>query len=222
MSLTGTAQETVLELDANEINADDGIDKVIVKLDKLYLKDATLEKFETLEAFDSFQRKSETSIQEHIHEFDKIYNKLKDKGTTMSDDLLAYKLLKSVQLSQQDEKIVKGTTTELTLENMKTQLKKIFPDSGMKKNPADILLPNEINEVQSDATSETFYNSSRRGSYRGYNGTLYQSRRPPNPPPSHLHRQPNNRFHNPRGRQYVPSQRFRQPSPGRNPIDPNT
>ena len=62
MSLTGTAQESVLELAEAEISADDGIDKVLVKLDKLYLKDATLDKFETLEVFDSFQRKSETSI----------------------------------------------------------------------------------------------------------------------------------------------------------------
>ena len=221
MSLTGTAQESVLEIDGAEINADDGIDKVIAKLDKLYMKDATLEKFETLEAFDSFQRKPETSIQEHIHEFEKIYNKLKDKGTTMSDDLLAYKLLKSVKLSEQDEKIVKGTTTNLTLEEMKTQLKKIFPDSGVKSNPVDTLLPNEINQVQSGIPSETFYNNSRGGSYRGYTGTLYQPRRPPNPPPAHLYR-PNNRVFNPRGRAYVQPQRFRQPSPGRNPINPST
>ena len=105
MTLEGTAQETVLELAANEISAEDGIDKVIAKLDKLYLKDATLEKFETLERFDAFQRKPESTIQEHIHLFEKLYNKLKDKGTTMSDDLLAYKLLKSVQLSAQDNLI---------------------------------------------------------------------------------------------------------------------
>ena len=106
MSLRGPAQEAVLEIPAEEINADNGIDKVIEKLDKLYTKDETLEKFETLEAFDSFLRKPETSIQEHILEFSKLYKKLSDKGTTMSDDLLAYKLLKSVQLLQQDEKIV--------------------------------------------------------------------------------------------------------------------
>ena len=44
MSLKGTAQETVLELDTAVIHADDGLDKLIEKLDKLYLKDATLEK----------------------------------------------------------------------------------------------------------------------------------------------------------------------------------
>ena len=78
MSLKGTAQETVLEIDTAEINAEDGLDKVIAKLDKLYLKDATLEKFETLESFDSFVRKPDTTIQEHIHQFEKLYKKLKD------------------------------------------------------------------------------------------------------------------------------------------------
>ena len=178
MSLKGTAQEAVLELAEDEINGENGLEKVTEKLDKLYLKDATLEKFETLEEFDRFQRVPEKTIQEHILQFEKLYKKLKDKGTTMSDDLLAYKLLKSVQLSPQDEKIVKGTTGQLTFENMKTQLKKIFPDSGMRTDTE--LIPNEINEVE-DETAVTLY--SGRGSYRGYQGTLYQPRRPPNPPP---------------------------------------
>ena len=91
MTLEGVSQDTVLELEPEVINSDEGIDKVIEKLDKLYLKDATLEKFEALEAFDNFKRKSDTSIQEHIHQFEKIYNKLKNKGTTVSDDVLAFK-----------------------------------------------------------------------------------------------------------------------------------
>ena len=35
MSLKGSAQEAALELDEAEINADDGLDKVVAKLDKL-------------------------------------------------------------------------------------------------------------------------------------------------------------------------------------------
>ena len=225
MSLKGTAQETVLELDTAVIHAEDGCDKVIEKLDKLYLKDATLEKFENLESFDSFMRKPNTTIQEHIHQFEKLYKKIKDKGTTMSDDLLAYKLLKSVQLSHQDEKIVKGTTGDLTLENMKTQLKKIFPDSGLKPTTIkDDLVPNEINEVEGGFvdSAETFYNS-RRGGYRDYQGTLYQPRRPPNPPPLHYRFNSSNRFTNPRGRRYVPAfSSPRYPSPGRYPLNPRT
>ena len=226
MSLKGAAQEAALELDEAEINADDGLDKVVAKLDKLYLKDKTLEKFETLEEFDSLVRKPETTIQVHVQQFEKLYKKLKDKGTTMSEDLLAYKLLKSVQLSPQDEKLVKGTTAELTLDNMKTQLKKIFPDSGLKSKSADELLPNEINQVQceGEATAETFYSNSRRGSYRDYQGTLYQPRRPPNPPPVYYRSNSSNRYMNPRGRRYVPfvQPRFPSPSPSRNPINPRT
>ena len=119
----------------------------------------------------------------------------------MSDDLLAYKLLKSVQLSAQDEKLVKGTTTELTYENMKTQLKKIFPDSGRTKlddQPREpTLLPNEINEAESE--QETYYqNNYHRG---GYRGVLYQPRRPPNAPPQY--QCANFRFVNPQSRQLL-------------------
>ena len=227
MTLEGTAQETVLELTAEEINGTDGIDKVVDKLDKLYMKDATLDKFETLEAFDVFQRKSGSTIQEHIHEFEKLYNKLKDKGTTMSDDLLAYKLLKSVNLSSQDEKLVKGTTTELTFENMKTQLKRIFPDSGRKldstydKSNEQSLMPNEINEFEPEL-EETYYQNYRRG---GYRGVLYQPRRPPNAPPPQYQPRTNYRYVNPQNRQAVSTPfRYRsQPSQrGRNPTDPRT
>ena len=41
MSLKGSAQEAALELDENIINSEEELDKVIEKLDKLYLKDAT-------------------------------------------------------------------------------------------------------------------------------------------------------------------------------------
>ena len=98
LTLEGAAEEAALELDVSVINSNDGLKSIIQQLDKLYLKDKTLEKFQ---AFDSYQRKPETSIHEHIHNFDKLYFKLKSHGTTISEDLLAYKLLKSANLSLQ-------------------------------------------------------------------------------------------------------------------------
>ena len=130
LTLEGEAEDAALELDVSVINSNDGLKSVIQQLDKLYLKDKTLEKFQVLDAFDSYQRKPETSIHEHIHNFDKLYFKLKSHGTTISEDLLAYKLLKSANLSPADEKLAKGTANELTLVSMKSQLKKIFPDAN--------------------------------------------------------------------------------------------
>ena len=89
LTLEGLAKEAVLELDATKINAADGLKNVIERLDHLYLKDTTLNKFQALEAFDSYTRSPTTSIQEHIHQFDKLYFKLHSHGTTISEDLPA-------------------------------------------------------------------------------------------------------------------------------------
>ena len=39
LSLSGKAREAALELDVNVVHADDGVEKVLTKLDGLYLKD---------------------------------------------------------------------------------------------------------------------------------------------------------------------------------------
>ena len=45
LTLKGPAEEAVLEIDEEQINHDDGMKNVLEKLDKLYLKDSTMEKF---------------------------------------------------------------------------------------------------------------------------------------------------------------------------------
>ena len=155
MTLEGAPEETVLELPEEVINSEKGLSAVLEKLDALYLKDSTLEKFQTLELFDSYRRKPGMSIQAHIHEFEKIYHKLTSHGTTISEDVLAFKLLKSANLSSQDEKLAKGTTTELNLSVMKAQLKKIFNDSSslsssIEATPSDSLTVHDINHAEID------------------------------------------------------------------------
>ena len=72
MTLEGAPEETVLELPEEVSNREKGLSAVLEKLGVLYLKDSTLEKFQTLELFDSYRRKPGMSIQAHIHEFEKI------------------------------------------------------------------------------------------------------------------------------------------------------
>ena len=103
------------------------------------------------------KQNSAATIQQHIHQFDKLYFKLKSHGTTLSEDLLAYKLLKSANLSEQDEKIIRGIVPELTLTNMKLQLKKMFNDN---KSPptSDSLHAYEINEMTQEDTPHSSFN----------------------------------------------------------------
>ena len=128
LSLEGEAQEAVLELDEALITSDDGVKHITKRLDGLFKKDELLKKYEALEAFESYKRSSSTSMQEFLNELTRRYNKTKSYGTTMSEDILAYRLLKSANLSEQHEQLAKATASDLKSDVMKDQLKKIFGD----------------------------------------------------------------------------------------------
>ena len=124
------AQEAALELSETEISSETGIDNIIVKLDNLYKKDTTLQKYNTLEEFETYKRKENTNIQQYIIEFEKRLNKTKSHGTTWSDDLLAYRLLKNANLTESHQQLAKATISQLTYTDMKEKLKSIFNESS--------------------------------------------------------------------------------------------
>ena len=64
-------------------------------------------------AFETFMRSSDISIQTFLNEFEKRLHKTKSYGTEMSEDILAYRLLKSVNLSNEYEQLIKATFPEL-------------------------------------------------------------------------------------------------------------
>ena len=73
-----------------------------------------------------------------INEFERMYHKLKQHKMELPDGVLAYRLLKSVHLSEQHEQLARATLTELTYDNMKGQLKKIFGDPASLENVSHI------------------------------------------------------------------------------------
>lgn len=166
LSLKGTDQEAVLELEQTAINHADGLDNVLARLDNLYLKDVTLQKYKALESFETYQRSPSTPINDFIHEFEKRHNKIKSHGTNISDDLLAFRLLKAAKLPAADEKLAKGTA-ELKFNSMKEQLKKLFSETSSFPS-ADAPRYEEINHESYGYESlgtphETFYTRGSRG-----------------------------------------------------------
>ena len=108
LSLKGAAHEAVLELEEDKIDCNDALKNVLARLDKLYLKDETLTKYQALEDFESYKRPQNFPIVDYnIIQFDKHYHKIKSYGTTISEDLLAFRLLKSANFPPADEKTCK-------------------------------------------------------------------------------------------------------------------
>ena len=120
LSLEDEALDVVLEIDESDISKENGVD-FIIRLNRLLKKDSTVIKYQTLEAFMTFKRPSNVSIQAYLNEFDMRFFKTKSYGTVMSDDTLAYRLLKSVNLSTYHEELVKATIPDWQYDITKDQ-----------------------------------------------------------------------------------------------------
>ena len=69
------------------------------------------------------------SMTEHLNEFERLKSKIESYKMSLSSDVLAYRVLKSANLSEQHEQLARATISVLNYDNMKAQLRKIFVDS---------------------------------------------------------------------------------------------
>ena len=99
-------------------------------------------------------------IPEYINEFEKCLNKIKNYGTEMLDNILAYCLLKNANLKQSKEQPIKAIISDLRYNLMKEQLKKIFGDlsssiTNMLPLPGMITVKTaETNQLECDSDSD--------------------------------------------------------------------
>ena len=140
LTLEGEAQDAVLELHTDMISGTGGVSKIIERLTKIYKKDELSQKYNALEAFETYKRKGNTSIRDFLTEFEKSLHKTRTYGTIMSDDLLAYHLLKAANLTTRQ--LVKATITKLNYEIVKSKLTKVFSDES------ELMPPDVKSEVQ--------------------------------------------------------------------------
>ena len=144
LSLNGEALDAALELE-EVISGKDRLKSIVTHLDKLYKEDDTLSKFHTLESFETYKRPSTLSIPEYINEFEKRLHNVKNYGTEMSDDILAYRLLKNANLKQSKEQLIIAAISDLRYNLMKEQLKKYsvtchLPAKVLRKDGQQVLV----------------------------------------------------------------------------------
>ena len=130
LSLVHEPQDAVLELNSDIISEKDDVDKIIARLNKIYKKDELTEKYDTLELFEKYKRQSNTTIRNFLTEFEKHFHKTRSYENVMPDDLLAYCLIKSANLTTRDEQLVKATINELSYDIVESKLIKIFSEDN--------------------------------------------------------------------------------------------
>ncbi len=192
LSLTGKAREAVLEMDPNELNAKEGMKKLYAKLDKLFKIDSNLAALMAYEAFEKYVRSEETSATDYLIEIDRLVAKLKDHKIILPEPVLAYRVLKSANLSADLEVLVKATVESLTLDSMSLQLKKVMKSLiasnksnvavEIKKEP-DVAFAtastSKEEKIEESETREVYYNNNwshgRHGNRRGRRSGRYNN-----------------------------------------------
>ena len=123
-------QDGVLELDSDIIYGKDSVDKIIARLNKIYKKDELTQKYNALELFKKYKRQDSTTIRNFLTEFEKRFYKTRRYGIIMSDNLLAYRLIKSANMTTGDEQLVKVIINKLSYDIVKSKLIKIFSEDN--------------------------------------------------------------------------------------------
>ena len=143
------------------MNSHDGVDILLCKLKSLFAKDINQAAFIAYDKSEMFKRPANMNIVDFINEFERLYNNIKKYDMELPTGVLAYRLLKSVDISEDKQQLARATMSSFTYDDMRKQLKAIY----------DNLSTNEIKgsttEIKVEPTYEvkTYEKSDRLDGY---------------------------------------------------------
>ena len=100
-------REKALEsIDEEDLSATTGLDAVLAFLDKELAKNAVDDIIDKWEEFDNCSKQSLQSMEEFISDFESKYNRVKQTGTTLPEEILAYMLMKQAGLGHLEKMLI--------------------------------------------------------------------------------------------------------------------
>ena len=134
------------------------MEKVYEKLDTLFLEDMNQSVFLAYEFCEVYRRQPDISIENFLINFGRYVTKLKDSNILLPEPVLAFRTLKSANITPENERLVKATIGELTLFLMSGQLRKIMQKQSSDASPPNtppIIVKNEVDVIASAENNQT-------------------------------------------------------------------
>ena len=125
LTLDGKSRKLV---NGRTLNHDNGVKSIVAQLNKIYLPtepNKTEQIFDAFEKFENLSRPKDMNLLDFLDIFDCLLRKVECFGSRISSDILAYKLMKSANLSACEERQIKCHISEINYDNMILQMKKI-------------------------------------------------------------------------------------------------
>ena len=101
LSLPDKIRKSCNDVSVQDLNKDDGPNILINKIKSLYAKDMNALGFMAYEKFDNFRRSDDMNIIDYINEFEQLNNQIKYFEMKLPTGVVAYKVLKNANLSNE-------------------------------------------------------------------------------------------------------------------------
>ena len=157
----------------DDLVKDTGMDQVLDVLDELYMKEDVMTLYEAFEKFEKCKRRKDQSMSDFISEFELLCSKLDDQDMTIPDKFKGIKLLKSANLPESKEQLMKATATDVGFVAMRSKLKSVFCDMELGSSIKEESIKEETDADDHDEsvtvnfTNNSKYRGRGRGNQRG-------------------------------------------------------
>ena len=135
---SGIRDKIFNEIKIEDLNRDAGIDALIIYMDKLFKKDEISEVYERYTVFDRYEKVKDMKMDEYLLEFEKHYNRIKQKEMELSQSVLAFKLLDACKISHHERQLVLTAVhyeeKETLFDQMKASLRKFYGEQSMSRD----------------------------------------------------------------------------------------
>lgn len=161
----GTKESVLNNISMEQLKSEGSLPLILEHLDTKHKKSEDQLGHEAYCALKAYRRTTET-MREFVNEFERLYDKAKSYKMTVSEGVLAIILLETANLTPEQENLARATVP-LKYEDMKEQLKKIFPDNVQQTSHFYAMEENE--KAMFEEENQYFAQGSRqRPSNRSY------------------------------------------------------
>ena len=163
MALKGKAKQAVQDMEIDKIKAEDGLEKMIARLDAVFKTYDNQAAYMAYRDFETFVRPVDMNIQDFIIKFESLNTQIKKHDMVLPDGVLAYRFLHSVNLKDEEMKLCRATIAEFKYKYMQQKVLSLYGDKVK-----------DIAPVASVKEEAVFYGNHggyhERGGYRGVRG----------------------------------------------------
>ena len=125
LSLDEKIRKICSDIKVKDLNSENCVDILVNKLQCLFPKDINQAAYVAYDKCETFKRPINMSMVYFINEFERLYNNIKKFEMELPAGVLAYRLLKSAEISEDKQQLIRATLTSFSHERIKRQLKAI-------------------------------------------------------------------------------------------------